>query len=442
MQFPVSNNSGGKPVAEIVYSDGTGRNSLIISSGETKPMGAVVLAFNVASTDSNTIVLSSSGDSLSFTAPFPVSMTSMANQSVTPLEKNTVHPLYLRQLFTINDMMLVVNKFHKEGRITAQALADHDGQTYDAVVMKVASGKDSKEITLWGKAGLKGTPESVSLDGTEIAISYGSVYKELPFKLKLNDFIVERYPGSQSPSWFESHVTLSDPQRNITESRRIYMNNILKYRGYRFYQSSYEPDERGTVLSVNHDWAGTLLTYAGYLLMTLGMALSLMNSNSHFRTLSLEISLLKKARKGVTAVLLLFMMQGFLTGQVSEPSPVLSPVDAGHAERFGKILVQDNGGRIEPLNTLTSEILRKLSRKSTYKDMTPNQVLLGMLADPSAWQYEPMIRATHPQIQEILGSTEKHHSFASFKENNYILRDMLKGPSVRSPPTGANSTTR
>jgi hypothetical protein len=34
------------------------------------------------------------------------------------------------------------------------------------------------------------------------------------------------------------------------------MNNILDYEGYRFFQSSFDPDEKGTVLSVSHDFLG------------------------------------------------------------------------------------------------------------------------------------------------------------------------------------------
>jgi cytochrome c-type biogenesis protein CcsB len=430
--------SGGKPVAEIVYSDQEGRKSLIISSGETKALGSLLICFDTAAADYNAVILSSAGDSLSFSAPFPVALTSMADQSSTTLESNTTHPIYVRQLYTFNNMMLVISKYFSEGKVVAQPLTGKEGETYDAVVIEAASGKYTSEFTLWGKAGMKGIPEQVEINGTRFTIDYGSAYRELPFKLKLNDFIVERYPGSQSPSWFESHVTLSDPQRNISEPKRIYMNNILKYRGYRFYQSSYDPDEKGTILSVNHDWAGTLLTYAGYLLMTIGMALSLFNGTSRFRALSQEISQLKNARKVMSVVLLLFLIQGFIMAQESQPTPIAVPVDANHAVHFGKILVQDNGGRIEPINTLTSEILRKLSRKSSYKGMTPNQVFLGMMADPSAWQYEPMIRATHPQIQEVLGSSEKYFSFASFfKDNHYILGDYVekafrKKPAFRS----------
>jgi hypothetical protein len=39
------------------------------------------------------------------------------------------------------------------------------------------------------------------------------------------------------------------------------MNNVLICDGYRF-QSGFDPDEKGTILSVNHDFLGTALTYA------------------------------------------------------------------------------------------------------------------------------------------------------------------------------------
>jgi hypothetical protein len=37
------------------------------------------------------------------------------------------------------------------------------------------------------------------------------------------------------------------------------MNNVLDYKGYRFFQSSFDPDEKGTVLSVSHDFWEQLL---------------------------------------------------------------------------------------------------------------------------------------------------------------------------------------
>ena len=302
-----------------------------------------------------------------------------------------------------------------------------EGKTSDALIMELSSGSESNEFALSGKPGYPGENKLVVINNTNFLISYGSVYRKLPFELKLKDFIVERYPGSNSPSWFESRVELRDDSRNIFEDRRIFMNNILKYRGYRFYQSSYTTDEKGTILSVNRDWAGTWVTYLGYMMMGLGMILSLFNVNSRFRSLSASNTLLKAAKKGLAVVILLFTAH-FAPAQDAIKMTQPATVDPGHARLFGKMLVQDNAGRIEPLNTLSSEILRKLSRKNDYKGLTPEQVIIGMIVDPATWQHEPIIRATHPQIQEIMGSVSKYYSFASFfPEGNYILHDYVEG---------------
>ncbi len=41
-------------------------------------------------------------------------------------------------------------------------------------------------------------------------------------------------------------------------------------------------------------------------------------------------------------------------------------IDKAHAEYFGRLLVQDLDGRIKPINTLASEFVRKISRKSSF----------------------------------------------------------------------------
>src|SRR5690606_33601197 len=98
---------------------------------------------------------------------------------------------------------------------------------------------------------------------------------------------------SNVASSFASEVTVIDEKNNYTRDQRIFMNNVMDYGGYRFFQSSYDPDEGGTRLSVNHDWWGTNITYLGYLIMSIGMILSLFAPVGRFRELS---NLLKKSR--------------------------------------------------------------------------------------------------------------------------------------------------
>ncbi|MBN1145159.1 MAG: cytochrome c biogenesis protein CcsA [Bacteroidales bacterium] len=416
----------GKPVAEIIYADSTGRKSELIASGEIKTVGLIRFAFNTPAPDSLTIALFTRGDTLCFTAPYPVTLANMTGESFAILERNLEHTFALHQLYTFGENMIVLNRFMARGKRIPRTSPQNQGPFVDALEMELTSGQESRMFYVWGKTGTPGVPEQVALDKLNFLISYGSIYKELPFELKLIDFNIERYPGSQSPSSFESDVLLTDMKRQYQNRQLVYMNNILKYKGYRFYQASYDPDEKGTILSVNRDPAGTFISYLGYFLAGLCMLLSLFIKGNRFSLLSAELRKIGNIKKGTTLFVLL-LLHAVTFGQPAHPVGQIVPVNREHAVRFGKMLVQDNGGRIEPVNTLSNEILRKISRKSTYKGLNSDQVMLGMMASPEAWQHEPVIRATHPQIQELLGSHEKHHAFSSFfRGDQYILQSYIE----------------
>jgi cytochrome c-type biogenesis protein CcsB len=424
----------GKPMADLVYTDSSGRSSIVIEAGEKKPAGPVTFSFNRADSDSNAVKIFLQGDSLLCEAPFEVIRTGMSDQVQTILPQKVPFRFIPLQLYTFGKTMIVMRKFFDKAKIEARPVAKtKGGENYDALTLELTSGGKTNDFILWGKAGYIGNPQKIKIQNNEFLFTYGSIYQNLPFSLKLNDFIIERYPGSKSPSWFESRVELKDDSRHVKETRRIFMNNILNYRGYRFYQSSYTSDEKGTVLSVNRDWAGTWVTYAGYLLMALGMILSLINRNSRFRTLSVNNTLIKEAKKGLAISVLLLAING-LSAQSSVESKPSRTISPDHAKLFGRLLLQDNEGRIEPVSTLSSDILRKLYRKDKYNGLTAEQVFIGMMTDPQTWQHEPIIRSTHPQIQEIMGNKGKYFSFASFfQENNYILHGYVEDAFRKKP---------
>jgi hypothetical protein len=137
-----------------------------------------------------------------------------------------------------------------------------------------------------------------------VGLNFGQLAEKLPFSITLRQFELERYAGSMSPSSFASEITLTDTEMKSVRPFRIYMNNILNYRGYRFFQSSYDPDEQGTVLSVNHDFWGTNITYFGYLLMLVGMVVTLFSKNSRFTTLLKLTSEIQAKRKAAKVIML------------------------------------------------------------------------------------------------------------------------------------------
>ena len=419
---------GGAPAMILVTSSTLGRDYYAFLGEESKWIGGQLFHFNKQASEG--IRIKMDGDSLAFLSPYPVSLFSMADQSKRDLVADTWHPFYPMRVYSFGTVSLVLSEYEPEGEVLAMKTSDEEGSGRTALSLRVQTGSISRNITVWGGKGISGEPKQLSIGSKEVLLSYGSVSRTIPFSLALEDFILERYPGSDSPSSFESLVRLEDQERGLTASHRIYMNHILSYRGYRFYQSSYDTDEKGSVLSVNRDRLGTNVTYAGYALLFLGILLSLFNPSSRFRKLSRQLA--ETGSPGKTALVILAVGMGLLMPGVPALAQDLHEkqeheIPVQHAKAFGELLVQDYQGRLKPMNTLASEVLRKVSRRTRLEGLNPEQVLLGMMADPIRWQTIPMVKVSHPEIGEILNIGGKHASFLQFfdpdRDGSYTIGD-------------------
>jgi cytochrome c-type biogenesis protein CcsB len=249
----------------------------------------------------------------------------------------------------------------------------------------------------------------------------------LPFSLQLRDFVLERYPGSMSPSSYASEVTLIDSRMGLRKDYRIYMNNVLDYDKYRFFQSSYDNDELGTILSVNHDYWGTRVTYLGYSLLVLGFLLTVFNPDSRFLALRLKIREIRSKRKAVALIALLSLgFSGMAFSQVSSSQPV--PV--AEADKFGHLMVQTYNGRFEPAQSLAYDIMHKISRQDKFDlpgrgKMNAVQVLLDMMINPEFWEEQKIIYVREKSVQDIIGIQGKYASLLDFFDQNgrYKLQD-------------------
>lgn len=111
---------------------------------------------------------------------------------------------------------------------------------------------------------------AVEVAGQSAGVSYGRREIRVPYRLHLEDFVLKTYPGSDKPAGYESHVLLFDEEEGVSgKPVRIFMNHPLTHRGFKHFQSSYDRDNRGTILTVNYD-PGTIPTYVGYTLLTIG----------------------------------------------------------------------------------------------------------------------------------------------------------------------------
>ena len=161
-------------------------------------------------------------------------------------------------------------------------------------------------MTILGTKGLASFSQKQTIGGLDFTLGYGSKVYELPFSVKLNDFIAQKYPGTEKGyASFMSKVTVEDERPFDYD---IFMNHVLDHGGYRFFQSSYDNDEKGTILSVNHDFYGTWVSYFGYFLLGLGFILTLFNYNSRYRDLIRKIQKTRIERKTVISILMISLL--------------------------------------------------------------------------------------------------------------------------------------
>ncbi len=441
-----TDSENGVPYAVVVVSAGMGRQNYYLTPGMEQQIGSYTISWNTHS--QAPFVLKYANDSLQFKAIDSVSVMPMSGGETRMLTPGKWHPFMTGNLYRIGGLNLVLTNFYPSGKIDYKPYDPKKASLMDALIVDVSSGNEMKQVVLRGGKGYAPVEEEINMDGAVIKLTYGSKNIELPFKIKLKDFQLERYPGSNSPSSYASEVVLIDKEENLNMPYRIYMNHVLNHRGYRFFQSSYDPDEKGTILSVNHDSWGTGVTYVGYFLMSLGMFLSIFNRYTRFSFLGKVVNEGVEKFKGAAITLLIPMLliSGIALGQHKSHLTVndIKVVNPKEAKAFGELLVQSHDGRIKPVNTLSSEVLRKIAKKSTFEGLTPDQVLLGMASNPAMWQQIPMIKirfgvARNTQLQHILGVDGDYASYLDFvdmqsgqyKLGTYVQEAYNKKPKYR-----------
>lgn len=310
-----------------------------------------------------------------------------------------------------------------------------DQHENSAILYFDLAGKNQiKEIAISYVPGYKGKPQTFQIDNMIGSLSYGAKDVELPFSLKLNKFELERYPGSMSPKSYKSFVTLIDKGKNIEKESQIFMNNVLDYGGYRFFQSSYDTDEKGTILSVNHDFWGTLITYIGYTFLFVGMFFTIFSKYSRFQNLARKLHSTKKAVRNTAVVTILLFLS---TTSFAFNADSIPKIDKKHAEHFSKLYIYGTNSRIEPVNTFTSEVLLKLTHKSSFNGMNPNQVYLSILSNPMAWFNLPIIKVSNKILIDKLKAQDKQISLKNLFEHDggYLLQEDVNTAYQKSPAT-------
>ncbi|ECQ7108913.1 cytochrome C biogenesis protein [Campylobacter jejuni] len=304
----------------------------------------------------------------------------------------------------------------------------------NALKLELSYKNESKEFYIFEY----NKPIMIELADQKFFISWALSYEQLPFDIYLRDFVLDRYPGSMSPASYASEITVKNNNENF--DYRIFMNNVLDYDGYRFYQSSYDQDEKGTVLSVNKD-PGKIPTYIGYFLLCLGMFMNFLNPHSRFRTLA---RLINKDTLKHTSVIIFILLLSFGSEKTfaQDLNSTLPVVNTNHAKALATLIVQKSAdGRMVPFDTLSREILEKIHQSDSYKGQNSNAVMLSMLVDVDKWQMEPFIlmpqnQAVRDAIANILEiPSAKYISYKDFFDvnNRYKLQKYVENANRKNP---------
>ncbi|NEV93228.1 cytochrome c biogenesis protein CcsA [Psychroflexus sp. YR1-1] len=451
---------------KIVEAGDGERHDHYLKAGEVANIHNILFAFN-KQTDGAINISGSNEVGFTITSPFEGDWMRMADQFKGQLAQDSIQELQMRSLYNVGGMQFVVPDPAIKGRYDLVQKEMVNRSDPDGVFVKVTAGGESEIVGLLGGQGFQMDMKKIYVGGYDIYMNYGSKEVKLPFALKLNDFIAEKHPGTEDrpqPSYesFMSKVEVVDGSNSYPYD--IYMNHVLDHKGYRFFQSSFDPDEGGTVLSVNNDWWGTWITYIGYFLLYLGLMAILVDRGSRFGELRKKLEKIKQKKAKLTSILiLLFGMSGFAqteNGNVVEESAQVqdtlvaeghqgdevihqvesdkiikmiqaNKVSAAHAAKFGELIIQDYGGRMKPINTYSSELLRKLGKKDAYNDLNSDQVLLSMIENPQIWYSAPLIsiKTKNDSIHHVLGVEEniKYVALTDFFEmdGEYKLGDYL-----------------
>ncbi len=419
----------GELIMQLVESGSGVRNNVFIKSGEIKSIKNILFSLNNPIEGGMNIV----GRDGQFTiqSPFEGETMVMTTQERFPVKKDSLQQLHFKQLYGFGEELQFVIKNITNGKVVKESASNNEKEMYpyDALSLQISTNGKSKKIDIRGIQGAVIKPEDLSVGGLNFHVKYGSSIIKTPFELQLRDFEMMRYPGSNSPSSYASEVTVLDKDRNF--DFRIYMNHVLDHKGYRFYQASFDKDEKGTVLSVNHDYWGTLITYLGYFLMGLGMFFALFWKGTRFQKLSDKVKIISKRKFGMLFILL--SLSGNVVAQNKAPQTLKeNTISKEHAEKLGHLLIQDHQGRIKPINTYALEVLRKIYKKDTYNGLTAEQVLMSAQVRPAFWARQKIVKSKKYALGSKLANQlkigdDKLVALIDFfnDKNQYILQDKV-----------------
>ncbi len=364
-------------------------------------------------------------------ATFDIQSMDMNNQEEGSIAAGTIFDVHEEVLYASSelDLSFVPVGIHESVVLTPSLSENTNAAPAARMVIRDGSGNEAEAIIRQHDR-----PRPVTLNGQTFNLSYAPIYKMLPYSLHLDDFVLQTYPGSDNPATYESWVSLTDQGKGIQgEKMHIFMNHPLDHRGTKHFQSSYDPDLKGTVLTVNHD-PGKIPTYIGYTMISLGFLLIILKGLL-FPSKS-KAKNPKAAKTPLAAALTLLVFLGTAGGALAQghdpndgqdhsghnhaPPAEFVELSAPAREAASRMTIQDYRGRMKPFDTMAREMVMKIAKRSKFEGRHPVDQYLSWTLNPYFWLDKPIIGVRYPGLKDLLGVD---HSVKHVSYNSLITAD-------------------
>ena len=469
----------GEQYIEVVESSEGVRESHWVKLGGVTSINGLLFSLNNKTEGAINFYYDEQTDHFTMETPYGGTVMTMATQVTDDVYAHELQDLRLRALYDLAGMSFVLPQHLVKGDLAITRAEGEDAvNAKEGLILDVTSAGETKRVYLLGGRGYAPSPTSVEVAGLTVHVAYSSKIYRTPFRVELREFIGEKFPGTETAyKSFQSDVTVYDDRKGEPFDYEIYMNHILDYDGYRLFQSSFDPDEKGTVLSVNHDFWGTWITYIGYGILYIGLLAILFDRNSRFGKLRARLKKLQKRKAKLLTIFLLFLAPfGFAQEEHNHDDPnhtheveevqeeatkiednhqhevvklkeeyvdsviISRAVSKAHADKFAHLIIQDQG-RMKPINTFASELLRRVSQRNDYKGLDPNQVFISMSEEPMHWLHAPLIYLPrgNDSIRKVIGVDKATTRVALIdffdSKGNYKLTGALERASKKTNPS-------
>jgi ABC-type transport system involved in cytochrome c biogenesis permease subunit len=276
-------------------------------------------------------------------------------------------------------------------------------------------------------------PQVVNVDGKTywIQLRFERYYK--PYTVQLVNFTHDRYLGTDVPKNFSSDIRLIDPTRNVDRQVKIWMNHPLRYNSETFYQASFKPGDRTSILQIVHN-PGWLIPYISCTMVGLGL---LVHFGMHLMDFLRRRS---KATRAIAAPKPSWIPAAAITGicamyllSLAQPVKLEGPFDL---DEFSRLPVTYEG-RTMPLDSLARNCLRIISGRSEVATdngkVSAIQWLADVFAQPTKAGSYKIFRIDHPDILSLLGLGDAQKLQPTLSPLMRKFQDVLRTFGMLSP---------